>query len=113
MRKTLATLLVATAFAAPFAQADGNTITVALTYDRALLETESGVELVLESLEAQAIEACTYSSPLLGASKQDRACRDDLMQKAVAEIRRVSLEEGTAATSVFASLESPVRTPAQ
>ena len=113
MHKTLANLLVATAFAAPFAQADSRSITVDLTYDRALLETESGVELVLASLETQATEACTYDSPLLGTPKQDTACRDELMEKAVAEIRRVSLEEGTAATSVFASLETPIATPAQ
>lgn len=113
MHKTLATLLAATAFAVPFAQADTNALTVELTYDRALLETESGVELVLASLETQATEACAYSSPITGAPKQDRACRDEVMKKAVAEIRRVSVEEGTATTSVFASLETPVAIPAQ
>ncbi|MEM7639044.1 MAG: UrcA family protein [Pseudomonadota bacterium] len=106
MRKTLATLLAVAAFSAPFAQAEDNQITVDLTYDRGLLETESGVELVLASLEAQATEACTYASPLVGTPKKDATCRDELMKKAVAEIRRVSLEEGTAATSVFASLET-------
>lgn len=113
MRKSLATLLALTVIAAPFAQAEGNTITVDLTYDRALLETEFGVELVLASLEVQANEACTYASPLVGTPKQDSVCRDELMQKAVAEIRRVSFEEGTAAASVFASVESPVAIPAQ
>lgn len=113
MRKTLATFLAVAAFSAPFAQAETNNITVDLTYDRALLETESGVELVLASLEAQANEACTYDSPLLGTPKQDATCRDELVRKAVAEIRRVSLQEGTATTSVFASLETPVAAPAQ
>ncbi|MEO1188288.1 MAG: UrcA family protein [Pseudomonadota bacterium] len=113
MHKTLATLLVAAAFSAPFAQADTNALTVELTYDRALLQTESGVELVLASLETQATEACAYASPITGAPKQDRVCRDEVMKKAVAEIRRVSLEEGTATTSVFASLETPVAVPAQ
>lgn len=106
MRKTLATLLTVAAFAAPFAQAESKAITVDLTYDRALLETESGVEIVLASLETQATEACAYASPLVGTPKTDATCRDELMKKAVAEIRRVSLEEGTNATSVFASLET-------
>ncbi len=113
MHKTLATLLTIAAFSAPFAQADSKTITVDLTYDRALLETESGAELVLESLRDQAIEACTYASPILGTPKHDEACRDDLLEQAVAEVRRVSLQEGTAAVSVFASLENEVAAPAQ
>ncbi len=113
MRKTLATFLAVAAFSVPFAQAESKTITVSLTYDRALLQTEAGVESVLASLERQAIEACTYASPILGAPKQDKACRDDLIEKAVAEIRRVSFEEGTATTSVFASLEAPAAIPAQ
>lgn len=113
MHKTLAALLTVAAFAAPFAQAESKTVTVDLTYDRALLETESGVKIVLASLEAQAIEACTYASPILGTPKQDKACRDEVLESAIAEIRRVSFEEGTEATSVFASLETPIAVPVQ
>jgi len=113
MHKTLASLLAVAAFVTPFAQAETKTVTVDLTYDRALLETESGVEIVLASLEAQAIEACTYASPLVGTPKHDKTCRDEILESAIAEIRRVSYEEGTVATSVFASLETPVAVPAQ
>ena len=113
MRKTLATFLAAAAIAAPFAHADSETITVGLTYDPVLLQTESGAELVLESLEAQAVEACTYASPILGTPKHDATCSQELVKNAVAEIRRVSLQEGTAAMSVFASVEPGVGIPAQ
>jgi UrcA family protein len=113
MHKTLASLLAVAAFTAPFAQAEIKTVTVDLTYDRALLETESGVETVLASLEAQAVEACTYASPLVGTPKHDKTCRDEILKNAIAEIRRVSVEEGTAAISVFASLETPIVAPAQ
>ncbi|MEL7111486.1 MAG: UrcA family protein [Pseudomonadota bacterium] len=113
MRKTLATLLSVAAIAAPLAHAGDQTITVGLTYDPALLQTESGAELVLESLERQAIEACTYASPIIGTLKHDRTCSTDLVEQAVDEIRRVSHQEGTVAASVFASVESGSATPAQ
>ncbi len=110
MRKTLATLLFATAIAVPFAQAEDKPITVDLTYDRTLLETEAGAKTILASLQYQATEACSYPSPILGTPKVDTLCRDELINKAVDEIRRVSLQDGTNATYVFASLEA---SPAQ
>jgi len=113
MRKTLATLLVSAAVAVPFAQAETKAISVDMTYDAALLQTEAGVERVLASLEQQATEACTYASPLIRTPKKDATCRDELIKKAVAEIRRVSLEDGTVTATAFANLETSFATPAQ
>ena len=57
-------------------------LTVELTYDRALLETESGVELVLASLETQATEACAYSSPIVQVRPSKiETCRDESHRK--------------------------------
>lgn len=106
MRKTLATFLAAAAFTLPVAQAQTSTITVGVTYDRALIVTEAGAQLVLDSLEKQATEACSYSSPISRAPTHDSLCREQLVEKAIDEIRRVSLEEGIAASSVFASREA-------
>lgn len=113
MRKTLVTLFAAAAFAAPFAQAEGTPITVELEYDSALISTESGAKVVLKSIEAQAKEACSYAAPITGTAIFDRACRDDLVEKAIGEIRLAAIENGQDATYVFASVETGVETSAQ
>ena len=113
MRKTLATIAAVAAFTTPFAQAETNPITVGMTYDSALLQTEDGAKAVLASLEEQAIEACTYASPILGTPKHDATCRDELIKKSIDEIRRVSLQEGTEAAYVFASVDTATEAPAQ
>lgn len=103
MRKSLAIIAAAAAFTAPFAQAETNPITVGMTYDAALLQSEDGAKEVLASLEAQATEACSYDSPILGTPKVDATCRDELVKKSIDAIRLASLEEGTRAAYVFAS----------
>ena len=113
MRKTLATIAAIAALTAPFAHADSSPITVGMTYDSALLQTEDGAREVLASLEAQAVEACTYASPILGTPKLDSTCRDELITKSVDEIRRLSLQEGTEAAYVFASVDTATEAPAQ
>lgn len=105
MRKTVATLLAAAALAAPFAQAEGTPITVKFKYDATLLSSETGAKAVLKSIKEQAVEACAYKKPVYGAPTFDRACRDDLVSKAVSEIRLAALEDGRATTYVFASLD--------
>ena len=47
MRKILATLFAAAAFAAPLAYSEGTPITVNLEYDSTLLATEAGAKTVL------------------------------------------------------------------
>ena len=103
MRKSLAIIAAAAAFTAPFTQADTNPITVGMTYDAALLQSEDGAKEVLASLEEQATEACSYDSPILGTPKVDATCRDELVKKSIDAIRLASLEEGTQAAYVFAS----------
>ena len=113
MRKTLVTLIAAAAVAAPFAQAEGTPITVELTYDSTLLATEAGAKSVLSSIKQQAAEACSFTMPVIGTPTLDRACRDDLVDKAIGEIRLAALEEGQATTYVFASVETERKTSAQ
>ena len=105
MRKTLVTLIAAAAMAAPFAHAEGTPITVKIKYDSALLATESGAKAVLKSIKQQATEACSFNMPLKGLPTFDRECRDNLVDQAVGKIRLAALEEGQAASYVFASLE--------
>ena len=113
MRKTLVTLFAAAAFAAPFAHAEGTPITVELEYDSALISTEAGAKDVLRSLRLQAKEACTYQVPVTGMSDFDRACRNDLVEKAIGQIRLAAIENGQDASYVFASVETGVETSAQ
>ena len=113
MRKTVATLIAAAALAAPFAQAEGTPITVQFKYDSALLATEAGAKSVLKAIKAQATEACAFRAPVTGMPSLDRACRDDLVEKAVGQIRLAALEDGQAVTYVFASLETETDTVAR
>ena len=113
MRKILATLFAAAAFAAPLAHSEGTPITVELKYDSTLLATEDGAKTVLKSITEQAQEACAYFRPVVGAPTYDRACSDDLVQKAIGEIRLAAVEEGQDATYVFASVETEIETSAQ
>lgn len=106
MRKTLVTLFAAAALASPFAHAEGTPITVELKYDSNLLATEAGAKSVLKSIKAQAKEACSFNMPVTGMPSFDRECRDDLVEKAIGEIRLAALEEGQALTYVFASVET-------
>ncbi len=113
MRKTVATLIAAVALAAPFAQAEGTPITVSFTYDSTLLSTEAGAKSVLKSIKDQATTACSFIKPVTGVPTYDRACRDDLVEKAIGEIRLAALQDGQATTYVFASLEAEAKTVAQ
>ncbi|MEO1324600.1 MAG: UrcA family protein [Pseudomonadota bacterium] len=106
MRKTVATLIAAVAMAAPFAQAEGSPITVQFTYDSTLLSTEEGAKTVLKSIKKQAVEACSFKKAITGMPSFDRDCRDDLVEKAIGEIRLAALEDGQATTYVFASVET-------
>lgn len=113
MRKTVATLITAVALAAPFAHAEGTPITVEFKYDSTLLATEAGAKTVLASIKGQATEACSFKQPITGLPAFDRACRTDLVEKAVGQIRVAAVEGGQAATYVFASLETEPETLAR
>ena len=113
MRKTIVTLLATAAMTVPFAHAEVTPITVEFQYDSNLLATEAGAKQVLKTIKVQAKDACTYAKPVSGAASFDRACRDDLIKKAISEIRLAAIEEGKAATLVFASLETDAEIVAQ
>ena len=106
MRKTISTLFVAAALAAPMAHAEGTPITVNLTYDSTLLATENGAKSVYRSIRSQATDACSNRQPATGLVRVDRACRDDLVDKAIGKIRLAALEDGLQPVYVFAALES-------
>ena len=113
MRKILATLFAAAAFAAPLAYSEGTPISVELSYDSQLLSTEAGAKSVLKSIKQQAKEACTYVRPVTGTITYDRVCSKDLVEKAIGQIRLAAVEDGQAVTYVFASLEVESETSAQ
>lgn len=110
MRKTVATFIAAAALVAPFAQAEVNQVTASMTYDATLLSSEAGAKTVLASLKKQAAEACSFRKPVTGGASFDRDCRDDLVEKAVIGIRLAAIENGQAATYVFASLDADAET---
>ena len=110
MRKTVATLITAVALTAPFAQAEGTPVTVSFKYDSALLATEAGAKTVLKSIREQAVEACSFTKAITGAPTYDRECRDDLVEKAIGQIRLAASEDGQAASYVFASVEEETET---
>ncbi len=105
MRKALVSLFAAAAIAAPLAHAESTPITVELKYDSTLLATEAGAKTVLKSIKRQATKACAFVMPVTGMPTFDRGCRDDLVDKAIGEIRVAALEDGQALTYVFASLD--------
>ncbi|MEO1659651.1 MAG: UrcA family protein [Pseudomonadota bacterium] len=105
MRKALVSLFAAAAIAAPFAHAEGTPITVELKYDSTLLATEAGAKSVLKSIKQQATQACAFTMPVTGMPSFDRSCRDDLVDKAIGEIRVAALQDGQALTYVFASVD--------
>ena len=113
MRKSFATIAIISAFAAPFAQADTSSISVGMTYDPVLLQSEDGAKEVLASLESQATEACTFDSPIVRTPKVDKTCRDELIKKSIDAIRLASLQDGTQAAYVFASRDLSAESPAQ
>lgn len=113
MRKALVSLFAAATLAAPFAHAEGTPITVELKYDSTLLATETGAKSVLKSIKKQAAEACAFVMPVTGMPSFDRVCRDDLVNKAIGEIRLAALEDGQALTYVFASLDTKTNVSAR
>ncbi|NQY40068.1 MAG: UrcA family protein [Henriciella sp.] len=113
MRKILATLFAAAAFAAPLAYSEGTPISVELSYDSGLLSTEAGAKTVLKSIKEQAKDACTYVRPVTGTITYDRECSTDLVEKAIGEIRLAAVEDGRTVTYVFAALETETETSAQ
>ncbi len=90
----------------PVAMAQPEAITVEFEYDSNLLATEEGAKLVLATINEQAKTACSYTKPVYGTPSFDRECRDDLVEKAIGQIRLAALEDGKAATLVFASLDT-------
>ena len=113
MRKTLVTLITALTVAVSFAHAEGTPITVQIKYDSTMLSTEAGAKTVLLSVKAQATEACSFTKAINGAPSYDRACRDDLVKKAVGQIRLAALKDGSTASYVFASAETETKSVAR
>ena len=55
-------------------------------YDATALETASGAEAVLNSVQDQATEACRYRLPVAGAPRVDDACTAEIVARAVMQI---------------------------
>lgn len=55
-------------------------------YDATALDTASGAETVLVSLQEQAAEACRYRLPVAGAPRVDDACTAEIVARAVMQI---------------------------
>lgn len=85
MKKLVCTLaLLATPMAASASEREGEVFTATISFDRAALATEEGVEKVLKQIEIQAREVCTIRQ--FDRDIVDRACVKDIVAKAVSEI---------------------------
>ena len=87
MKKLIIPALIAAATLAPAAaHADSKPITVEIAYDKALLATDAGAEVVLDSIDAQAKEACSTRSPVTRQPYLDRACVKNIKKAAMKQI---------------------------
>ncbi|MEZ5986520.1 MAG: UrcA family protein [Hyphomonas sp.] len=81
-----ATLAGAAFFAAPANAEIQRELQLDIQYDSAALETVSGAEIVLNSLQEQANSACRYTRPVAGAPRVDDTCASEIVAKAVMQI---------------------------
>ncbi|HAE29411.1 MULTISPECIES: UrcA family protein [Hyphomonas] len=94
-----ATLAGAALFAAPaFAEVQRD-LQLDVQYDAAALDTASGAEKVLNSLQEQAIDACRYTRPVAGAPRVDDVCVSEIIAKAVMQINAPELTRVYAANT--------------
>ncbi|MCA8900121.1 MAG: UrcA family protein [Hyphomonas sp.] len=96
--------LAAAAALLPLAAAAETTtpITVKISYDKALLASDAGAEMVLESMRAQAAEACTHPGYAGKAPRLDRKCAKDVVAKAATKILLKQQELGLETAPAFA-----------
>lgn len=87
MKKIIIPVLMAAATILPAAaHAEGTPISVEIAYDSALLASDAGANAVLESVEAQAREACSARSPVTNQAYVDRECAKNIKQAALKKI---------------------------
>ena len=83
----LTAALSATALIALPAQAEiQRHVQLDVQYDATRLDTASGAETVLKSLQEQATEACRYTAPVAGAPRTDDSCIAEIVARAVMQI---------------------------
>ncbi|MEZ5945337.1 MAG: UrcA family protein [Hyphomonas sp.] len=96
-------------FAAPASAEIQRQLELDVQYDVTALSTATGAETVLDSLLAQAEDACSYARPIAGADRLDRACAAEVVAKAVQGIGDAGLTEAYEArfgqAQLFASLD--------
>jgi UrcA family protein len=87
MKKFIIPALMAAATIVPAAaNAEGKPISVEIAYDKALLATDAGAAVVLESIDAQAKEACSTRSPVTNQAYVDRTCSNNIKKAALKKI---------------------------
>ena len=95
-------LLAAVSLAPAAATAEGKPITVEIAYDKALLTSEAGAAVVLESFEAQAKEACSARSPVTNQPYVDRTCTKNIKKAALQKIMNKQEVSGLSTAPAFA-----------
>ena len=66
--------------------AEGIPITVQITYDDALLDSEDGARLVLNSIKSQAKSACAYKASIATGRSFDYTCVKSITDDSITEI---------------------------
>ncbi|MEP0313407.1 UrcA family protein [Hyphomonas sp.] len=87
MKKFIIPVLMAAATIVPAAAtAEGTPITVEIAYEKALLASDAGAAVVLESIDAQTRAACSTRMPVTNQPYVDRSCAKDLTKAALKKI---------------------------
>lgn len=90
------------------AGADPQQISVEITYDKALLESEDGARVVKRSVRRQAREACKYDDPSVNGSKFagmiDHSCAQGIYNSAIAAIGEKQRATGQPVPREFSQL---------
>lgn len=104
MLKPIVSIMAAAVILSPLAVAgELKPVTVSISYEKALLASETGATEVLKSIKSQAKAACTSYTPTISGFYTDTKCVKALVESAVSKIRDQQAQEGFATAGVFAS----------
>lgn len=104
MKKHISSLLFALAFFGTMGHAqEAKRVDATITYDPAMLETETGAQDVMLDIKRQSVTACRSVSLISVGFTVDEDCVDDMVGQAVAKINDEKLQAQYAEADVEAA----------
>lgn len=80
-----------------------------MTFDMEVAETEVGAEQLMHTLHERAERACSQYQPIIGKTRMDELCVEEIMVKALAALRSKMEDAGHDMPIILAALESDMR----